>query len=151
MLLYHRVAELASDPQCLAVSPARFADHLDVIRRHGLPVSLADLVDRSQREAVPAGAVAVTFDDGYADNLTTALPLLAAADVPATVMVSTLPLAHGREFWWDELERRLLGAGTLPQRLCLTVDGRPAEWDLTGADKWTAADAARFSSWTVME
>lgn len=151
VLLYHRVAELASDPQCLAVSPAHFADHLAVIRHHGLPVALSDLVARSQREAVPAGAVAVTFDDGYADNLTTALPLLAAADVPATVMVSTLPLTHGREFWWDELERRLLCAGTLPQRLCVTIDGRPTEWDLTGADEWTAVDAARFSSWTVMD
>jgi peptidoglycan/xylan/chitin deacetylase (PgdA/CDA1 family) len=151
VLLYHRVAELTSDPQCLAVSPSRFADHLDVIRRHGAPVSLDDLVDRAQRETVPAGAVAITFDDGYADNLMAAVPLLAAAEMPATVMVSTAPLTHGREFWWDELERLLLCAGSLPQRVRLTIGDQAEEWDLSGVEEWSDADAARCSSWTVMD
>lgn len=149
VLLYHRVAELAHDPQRLAVSPTHFADHLDVVRRHGTPVPLIDLVDRAQRETVPAGTVAITFDDGYADNLSAGVPLLAAADVPATVMVSTAPLSHGREFWWDELERLFLCPGQLPDRLRLTIGEQPEQWDLSGAETWTSSDAARFSSWTV--
>ena len=47
----------------------------------------------------------VTFDDGYADNLYEALPVLQRFDIPATVFVSTDAVVQAREFWWDELER----------------------------------------------
>lgn len=105
VLLYHRVTELESDPHHLAVSPARFKSHLDAIVRLGVPMSLAAMLDAARRGSLRAGAVAVTFDDGYADNLTSAAPLLAEAGVPATIFLSTGAIVNGREFWWDELER----------------------------------------------
>lgn len=149
MLVYHRIAELASDPQCLGVSPARFADHLDVIGERGVPMSLEALVSGARQGGLPAGAVAVTLDDGYADTLHGAAPLLARRQVPATVFVATGALARGREFWWDELERLLLRPGTLPARLCLPVGGEVAEWDLSGVEELTDDDCARHASWTV--
>lgn len=120
VLLYHRVTALASDPQCLAVSPDRFVEHLAVIRKLGVPMTLETMVDLAQNDALPPGAVAVTFDDGYADNLHCAAPRLADARVPATVFVSTGTIGTGREFWWDELERMLLAPGP---------PGRRAEYD----------------------
>jgi peptidoglycan/xylan/chitin deacetylase (PgdA/CDA1 family) len=149
VLLYHRIADLASDPQCLAVSPAHFAEHLDVLARHGVPMTLSSMLSRARQGTLPSGAVAITFDDGYADNFEVAAPMLSRAGMPATMFLCTDPIVNGREFWWDEIERDLLGAGTLPQRLRLTIGETPFEWDLTGATDRTASDCTRDAGWTV--
>jgi peptidoglycan/xylan/chitin deacetylase (PgdA/CDA1 family) len=127
VLLYHRVTTLDRDPHQLAVTPERFADHLGVLCRHGRPMTLASLV--AERGTLPSGAFAITFDDGYADVLETAAPLLADAGVPATVFVTAGGSDVGREFWWDELERHLLDGARLPARLTLPIDGAAIEWD----------------------
>lgn len=62
------------------------------------------LVDALHRGEAPDDAVALTFDDGYLDNLTTAKPLLEAAGVPATIYLATGWIGRDRPFWWDELE-----------------------------------------------
>jgi peptidoglycan/xylan/chitin deacetylase (PgdA/CDA1 family) len=111
ILLYHRVADLESDPQLLSVTPAHFREHLEVIRRRSLPaISLPALVREMAAGRPPDRFVVLTFDDGYADILADAKRLLSAAGVPATVFVSTGYLDGGREFWWDELERLLLAS-----------------------------------------
>jgi peptidoglycan/xylan/chitin deacetylase (PgdA/CDA1 family) len=58
-------------------------------------------------------AVAITFDDGYSDNCHAAKPLLERLSVSATLFLMTGYIGR-REFWWDELERVVLGAGDLP-------------------------------------
>jgi peptidoglycan/xylan/chitin deacetylase (PgdA/CDA1 family) len=108
ILTYHRVATLDHDTQHLAVTPDRFAQHLDVIVKRGRPMPLAEMLSRATSGTLPQGAVAVTFDDGYADNLIEAAPLLQRANVPATIFVSTGPILDEREFWWDELEHAML-------------------------------------------
>ena len=72
----------------------------------------------------------ITFDDGYADNLHNAKPLLEHYDIPATVFVVSGYVGHEREFWWDELERLLLQPRTLPESLCLYINGSPSQWQL---------------------
>jgi peptidoglycan/xylan/chitin deacetylase (PgdA/CDA1 family) len=105
VLLYHRVASLEHDPHSLAISPEHFAQHLDVLVEHGVPMPLTEMVALASAGDVPPGAVAVTFDDGYADNLLNAAPLLAAAGVPATMFLSTGAIVNQSEFWWDDIER----------------------------------------------
>jgi peptidoglycan/xylan/chitin deacetylase (PgdA/CDA1 family) len=114
VLLYHRVSTLASDPQQLAVAPERFRAHLEVLCRRGVPLSLESMAALAGKGELPPKAFAITFDDGYADVLTEAVPSLRAAGVPATIFVST-GFSDTREFWWDELERILLGAATPPR------------------------------------
>lgn len=149
MLLYHRIADLATDPQRLAVSPSHFADHLAVLAERGQPMPLDVLVDLSARGAAPRGAVAVTFDDGYADNLHCALPLLRQSGVPATVFISTGPLNHDQEFWWDRLEQLLLEPGALPAQLDLPIGRQAVTWHLGQSAIYTAEDRARHEAWTV--
>ena len=104
VLLYHSIAEVPGDP--LRVSPERFGEQLDVLKELTEPVPLRDLAHRGPSPR----HVAVTFDDGYADNLTTARPALERRGIPATIFVATGALRSGAEFWWDELERLAPGS-----------------------------------------
>ena len=88
VLMYHRVSD-EPDYLGLAVAPAVFATQLDMLRSRMRVVPLADLVARLA-DATPLAEdeAAITFDDGYRDNLDNALPLLRARGLPATVFVS---------------------------------------------------------------
>ena len=108
ILMYHRIADEPVDPWGLAVSPARFEEQLQVLRRTRHPLPLTDFVHRLVAGTLPARAVALTFDDGYADNLFAGKPRLVAADIPATVFLATGYLDRTGEFWWDELARLIL-------------------------------------------
>jgi peptidoglycan/xylan/chitin deacetylase (PgdA/CDA1 family) len=105
ILLYHRLAITPSDPWRLGVEPARFEEQLDVLRSRFRPLPLTLLVQAARDGNLPQGAVAVTFDDGYRDNLYIAKPLVERYGVPATIFVITSYIGSSRDFWWDELER----------------------------------------------
>lgn len=123
VLLYHRVTKLAADPQLLAVEPERFREQMQLLLSEYEPMPLRDLARRARRGTAPRGAVAVTFDDGYADNLHVAEPILRELGVPATVFVATGHVGTGREFWWDELERLMLLGGERPDELRVAHGG----------------------------
>lgn len=106
VLVYHQIVDAGPGGAELAVHPDRFAAHLGVLRDRTDVVPLAGIRERPQGRP----RVAVTFDDGYLDNVETAAPLLAARDVPATCFVTGWSLDADREFWWDELDH-LLGDG----------------------------------------
>jgi peptidoglycan/xylan/chitin deacetylase (PgdA/CDA1 family) len=106
--MYHRVAAVPVDPWDLAVHPDGFAAHLAVLRASRQPLALSEFVERAQRGSLPRDAVAITFDDGYADTLRQAQPRLAAAGVPATLFLATAFVGQAVEYWWDELARSIL-------------------------------------------
>ena len=136
ILLYHRVVDVGDDPLALAVSPAHFAAQLSALKERWTPVPLADVL------AGTAGphAVALTFDDGYHDNLLHALPALRDAGVPATLFASTGHVAGGERFWWDEVTA-LLGSETPSHP---AADAGVLTLDLPeGARAWAPRDAAQ--------
>lgn len=147
ILMYHRVAVERCDPWGLCVSPTHFEEHLDVLRRHRSVVSLAELHRRVLADDVAPNTVAVTFDDGYVDNLLAAEPLLRRYDVPATVFVASGYTDRGVEFWWDELERILLSPGDLPARVTITLPNGPHMLDLGAAAHYSDAAAAHHAPW----
>jgi peptidoglycan/xylan/chitin deacetylase (PgdA/CDA1 family) len=106
VLAYHRVAHLAHDPYQLAVTPEHFRAQMGYLRDH-----CHCLRGEAKWSELRTPAVVVTFDDGYADNLHQALPILTATGIPATFFISTGQLDSEREFWSDELARLLQGDG----------------------------------------
>lgn len=152
VLSYHRVATLETDPWSLAVSPPHFSEQLNVISRRYTPVSLRTIARAIQgKDILPSRAVAVTFDDGYADNLIAAEPTLRQYRIPATFFITTGFLDASKESWWDDLERVFLHPGSLPGVLSLRLDGELKEWSLNGVLNYTAEDAARHSNWRAWD
>lgn len=130
VLLYHRVDETA-DVHQLGVPHALFDAHLQWLRAecHLMPL---DRLLSAPPEELPDRAVALTFDDGYLDNLTAAAPLLQRHGVPATFFLTSRWLDAEGEYWWDALERSLLGGAAVPAALDLDIAGR-RERHLTAA------------------
>ena len=117
ILMYHRVAEVEFDPWNLTVHPDRFAEQLDVLSSDYEVVPLGRVLARpdSLRHRV-----ALTFDDGYSDNLAAARRL-AGRGIPATYFVVAGQIGADREFWWDEVERIFLASDALPPTLDLAL------------------------------
>jgi peptidoglycan/xylan/chitin deacetylase (PgdA/CDA1 family) len=139
VLLYHRVTPLEPDPFSMAILPEQFDEQLRIIRECYEPLTLAELAAALRRRRVPRRGVAVTFDDGYADNLDVARPLLAAHGIPATMFVSTAYVKERREFWWDELERLMRHAAGSAAEVALEISGRRLVYDCLTEQSWSAA------------
>jgi peptidoglycan/xylan/chitin deacetylase (PgdA/CDA1 family) len=105
ILLYHRVAELVDDPQGLAVTPDNFREQLLVLRSR-FPILRFEEDWNIRRKT----SFIITFDDGYADNLYHALPVLEELGIPATFFVSSAAIGNNDEFWWDKLENIIYSA-----------------------------------------
>jgi peptidoglycan/xylan/chitin deacetylase (PgdA/CDA1 family) len=146
VLLYHRVAAMSRDPQALCVSPERFERQMAHLRRETTPIGLAELIRAMASGDAPDRAVAVTFDDGYEDNLEIALPILEAHDVPATFFITPCADDKPGEFWWDDLERIILSAPRLPRELSVDIGGDPFHWRCDAG----AADAPSDPAWNVL-
>jgi len=147
--LYHRVADLQLDPQLLAVTPEHFAEHLEILTRYSRPMSLQGLIVALRNGCLPRQAVVVTFDDGYADNLSCAKPLLERYDIPATVFVTAGYIGGKREFWWDELERLILEPGGLPEVLRVNINGSVSQWELGEASDYSDESYRQHCHWNV--
>lgn len=91
VLAYHRIA----DPDRpgfyglrdnVSATPQGFSEQLDYLNREYNVVGLNDLVELIQNgRPLPKNAVLITFDDGYRDNFTAALPELVSRGLPAVL------------------------------------------------------------------
>ncbi|UXX93457.1 polysaccharide deacetylase family protein [Streptomyces sp. AD2-2] len=110
--MYHSVGDCSDDPYRITVSPERLAQQLSWLRGRGLRgVSMTDLLAARAR-GEGQGLVGLTFDDGYADFVDNALPLLARWGCGATLFV--LPGRLGGDNAWDPQG---------PRKPLLTADG----------------------------
>jgi len=136
ILMYHRVAQSRDDPHKLSVTPQHFAEHLEILRKYTRPTAFQHLLLALRDNRIQRRTVVVTFDDGYANNLYNAKPLLDRCEIPATVFVTTGSLESKGRFWQAALERLLLRPGILPEKLCLNIEGRVYQWVLVGATSY---------------
>jgi len=152
ILLYHRVVDSPSaDPFLLSVTQRHFAEHVEVLREHGDLMQVHELAKAFRNGKPPRRAAAITFDDGYANNLTLGKPILARYDAHATVFVTTGYVGKPHEFWWDELERLFLQSGVLPDSLHLAVDDRSFEWHLGDATNYSQEQYSQHASWDIRQ
>ena len=121
-LLYHRIDENNTDPWGICVSPEHFDEQLQVVKKY-LPVITAnDAAQQVMNNKIAEISTCITFDDGYEDNYTNALPILKQHHCPATFFIATAFIESQIPFWWDELEMICLRSKQLPAHLELVVD-----------------------------
>jgi peptidoglycan/xylan/chitin deacetylase (PgdA/CDA1 family) len=134
VLGYHRVAAPSSDPLRLCVSPERFEQQLEMLSRVADFVPLSELASRLRRGRRARPVVALTFDDGYADNLHEALPLLEKYGAPATVFISTAWIGRGEPFWWDRLSAIVQAVERPPSEVRLQIGDDVFIWQRQADD-----------------
>ena len=149
ILLYHRVAAVSPDPWGVAVKPETFAEHVRMLADCFRVMPVGGLLTAIRNGCAPARAVAVTFDDGYLDNLTVAAPVLHRHAVPATVFAATEAIEGGGRWWWDELTGMFLGSGEFPDELMLEFGGQEQRWPTRDASERRIAhdDIQRSLRW----
>jgi peptidoglycan/xylan/chitin deacetylase (PgdA/CDA1 family) len=104
VLGYHNVDSTWRYPARRGEGIRVLARQLRVLRRnaHIVPLEGA-LRTLAAGGSLPSRAVAVTFDDGYRDNLTQAVPLLARLGIPATIYLVPGFLSGEVHAWWERL------------------------------------------------
>jgi peptidoglycan/xylan/chitin deacetylase (PgdA/CDA1 family) len=112
IIRHHRVFADGEAPLYrIGVTAGVLVDQLALLVRLGhTPLTVIEGLERV-REGRPGHWVAMTFDDGYEDNVTRALPLLEAAGARATFYLTAGLMESRRAPWWDDLAHRL-SAGT---------------------------------------
>lgn len=128
ILLYHRICDAPLDPQMLSVSPAHFESHLNALNQRFRVIALSEMAESLKAGKLEPDTVSITFDDGYADNLYLAAPLLEKYHSHGTVFVTAGFVNSGRNFWWDSLEHIMLSGTRLPDVLDLTAHGIHCMW-----------------------
>src|SRR5712691_2436859 len=137
ILTFHRVND-DQDPFLPAIRTAVFAARIAHIARHYRVLTVEDLVERLRQGTVPRNALALTFDDGYRDNLSHAAPILAQYRLPATIFLATGYIGTPDVPWFD----RVALAFKLSRRSDVTLPGcQPLELKTEG-DRLAGLDRA---------
>lgn len=98
ILIYHRVLPAPDPLRRGDPDIATFRWHTDLLHRYFNVLPLREAASRLKEGSLPPRAACITFDDGYADNYTLALPILKAAGLPATFFIATAYLNGGCMF-----------------------------------------------------
>ena len=138
VLVFHRVLPGVDPLYPEAMDATRFTQICHWVRSMFSVLPLDEAVRRMRAGTLPERALAVTFDDGYADNLQVAMPILNRLGLPATFFIAT-GFLDGGCMWNDtviesfrrtalpDLDLRdLLGAEAGPFQLGATAERRIA-------------------------
>lgn len=118
ILYYHRIND-ENDPFFPAMAAEAFDQQMRFIAKHYNVVSLTSLLDRLQA-GCPEPVLAITFDDGYEDNYTSALPILQRYGLPATIFLTTGSMDSGEPLWFEQLADTI--ARTAKELIDLEID-----------------------------
>ena len=103
ILEYHKVNDRTKDDY--TITPEEFASQMDALQADGYTtISVLDFLRAKKgKQQLPEKPVVVTFDDGYSDNYTEALPILEQRGMKATVFMVTNDVGLPGYLTWDQL------------------------------------------------
>lgn len=113
VLNYHRIGDPGSsflDRELFSATPAEFERQVTHLARCFDIAAIRDIPEILAR-GTRGRHVALTFDDGYRDNHTHALPVLRRHGVQATFFLATGFIDRPRLAWWDEIALIMRSAG----------------------------------------
>lgn len=113
ILSYHGVDDSVDDGlnfDGFFVSSAMFRKQMELLKNYRV-VGLDDVL---KMHTWPDHAVAITFDDGYKNNVEVAAPILREYGYPATFFVTTDYVAGRAYPWWFRLRRVVRGSSAGP-------------------------------------
>lgn len=139
ILVFHRIADDCGVDWTMPT--AEFVKAIRWLRARCELVSLAEIQRRLRDGVSRSPAVAITFDDGYADNCRTALPLLIEQRIPCTYFVSAGPILTGTPFEHDVRAGQRYAPNTVAELRALSRAGIEI-----GAHTRTHADLGRVVS-----
>jgi len=102
VLYYHRITNICKDGMTVTIED--FENQIRYLKKHYKIVSAADLtqfLNANNGKLIQAKMVLLTFDDGYEDNYTNALPILETYSCPAIFFVSTGLIGNEKQFEHD--------------------------------------------------
>jgi peptidoglycan/xylan/chitin deacetylase (PgdA/CDA1 family) len=138
ILFYHRVAD--EHPNAWTISTRAFAAQIDWLRTRFDLVNMCEAQRRVAAGRNRRPTACITFDDGYADNMRFAVPLLLRRRIPFTYFVASGYVLGGRPFPHDVARGRPLAPNTLAQLREMVAAGVEI-----GGHTRSHADAARLS------
>lgn len=147
VLMYHRIAGVAVDPWQMAVSPEHFEEQLQVLEKKYRVIPVQELIRQLHKGSLSPGSICLTFDDGYADNYRTAMPLLEKYQCPASFFMVTRFIGREHLFWWNVLGDVLLNAEKLPETLSLRIREKHVSFRLNGDAKLTGELRQKHRAW----
>jgi peptidoglycan/xylan/chitin deacetylase (PgdA/CDA1 family) len=111
------------------------------------PVTMSGMADAVRSRQLGRGTIAITFDDGYRDNLEAARPILERYETPATHFATAGYIGSEDPFWWDVIDCIFLRTGRLPDSLEITTGGEHHQWALDGDSVLKEGDETRWPDW----
>lgn len=103
-LMYHRVVDDVNDDSFgISVSTSNFEDHMKCLAEVGSCRTAGSCSWTYVMEAHAVGCVEVTFDDGYADNAHTAMPILKKYEIPATFFLAPWNILNNQPMWYEKV------------------------------------------------
>jgi len=104
---YHRIddpyrKDFDSFKPNVSATPQDFERQMGYLAKWFHVISLKDLVEwLDGRKELPPYAALITFDDGYLDNYTSAVPILRKYNFPALIFLTTSHIGTDAPFYWD--------------------------------------------------
>lgn len=140
VLMYHAICGREGKenwPDSLILNPALFEQHMKYLKEQGYQiVALEELAKRLEEGADVEKCVALTFDDGYLDNYTIAIPIMKKYDAKGTFFVINQDINKPNKMGDKEIlgllaEGMELGSHTTSHAPLAKIDPKFLAWELS--------------------